>query len=61
LCLWRRHPSSRPSVLLFAAFIALRTAFLTTVEAPEPRYMLVCFPALIALAAQLFARPSESR
>ena len=58
---WRRHPSARPSVLLFAAFIALRTAFLTTVEAPEPRYMLVCFPALIALAAQLFARPSESR
>jgi hypothetical protein len=60
LRLWRRHPSARPSVLLFAAFIALRTAFLTTVEAPEPRYMLVCFPALITLAAQLFARPSES-
>jgi hypothetical protein len=60
LRLWRRHPSARPPVLLFAAFIALRTAFLTTVEAPEPRYMLVCFPALIALAAQLFARPSES-
>jgi hypothetical protein len=60
LRLWRRHPSARPAVLLFAAFIALRTAFLTTVEAPEPRYMLVCFPALIALAAQLFARPSES-
>jgi hypothetical protein len=61
LNLWRRHPSARPAVLLFAAFFALRTAFLTTVEAPEPRYMLVCFPALIALAAQLFARPSDSR
>jgi hypothetical protein len=60
LRLWRSHPSARPAVLLFAAFIALRTAFLTTVEAPEPRYMLVCFPALIALAAQLFARPWES-
>ena len=60
LRLWRRHPSARPAVLLFGAFIALRTAFLTTVEAPEPRYMLVCFPPLIALAAQLFARPSES-
>jgi hypothetical protein len=61
LHLWRRHPSARPSILLFAAFIVLRTAFLTTVEAPEPRYMLVCFPALIALAAQLFARRSESQ
>lgn len=61
LRLWRRHPSARPAVLLFGAFIALRTAFLTNVEAPEPRYMLVCFPALIALAAQFFARHSDSR
>ena len=56
--LWRRVPNSRPIVLFFAAFIILRTALLTTVEAPEPRYMLVCFPVLIALAAQLFARHS---
>jgi hypothetical protein len=61
LHLWRRHPSARPAVAFFIAFFALRTAFLTTVEAPEPRYMLVCFPALIALAAQLFARPSEAQ
>lgn len=60
LHLWRRHPSARPAVLLFGTFIALRTAFLTNVEAPEPRYMLVCFPALIALAAQLFSRHSDS-
>jgi hypothetical protein len=60
LRLWRRHPSARPAVLLFGAFIALRTAFLTNVEAPEPRYMLVCFPALIALAAQFFVRHSDS-
>jgi hypothetical protein len=60
LRLWIRHPCARPAVLLFGAFIALRTAFLTNVEAPEPRYMLVCFPALIALAAQFFARHSDS-
>ena len=60
LRLWRHHPSVRPAVTFFVVFFLLRTAFLTTVEAPEPRYMLVCFPALIALAAQLFARPSES-
>ena len=56
--LWRRVPSARPIVLFFAAFLLLRTAFLTTVEAPEPRYTLVCFPVLTALAAQLFARHS---
>ncbi len=60
LRLWQRHPSARLAVALFGVFIAVRTAFLTTVEAPEPRYTLVCFPALIALAAQLFARPSGS-
>jgi len=38
----------------------LRTAFLTTVETPEPRYVLVCFPALIALAAQVFTPSAES-
>ncbi len=56
--LWRRVPSALPIVLFFAAFVLLRTAFLTTVEAPEPRYTLVCFPVLIALAAQFFARHS---
>jgi hypothetical protein len=60
LRLWR-HPSARPAVTFFAVFFLLRTAFLTTVEAPEPRYMLVCFPALIALAAQLFAGGPESQ
>jgi hypothetical protein len=40
-------------------FILFRTAFLTTLETPEPRYVLVCFPALIALGAQVFARRSE--
>jgi hypothetical protein len=58
--LWRRSPSARPAVVLLAVFILSRTAFLTTLETPEPRYVLVCFPALIALAAQVFAGPSES-
>jgi hypothetical protein len=61
LRLWRRFPSARAAVALFGVFIAVRTTFLTTVEAPEPRYTLVCFPALTALAAQLFARPSDSQ
>ena len=33
-----------------------RCSFTIFVEAPEPRYVLECFPAVIALAAQVFAR-----
>jgi hypothetical protein len=37
------------------AFIFLRTAFFTIFgEAPEPRYILECFPAVLAIAAQVF-------
>jgi hypothetical protein len=61
LRLWRQSSSARPAVALLAAFILLRTAFLTTLETPEPRYVLVCFPALIAFAAQVFSRPRESQ
>jgi len=57
--LWQRSSAVRPAIVLLAAFVLLRTAFLTTLETPEPRYVLVCFPALIALAAQIFARPGE--
>ena len=54
--LWRRAPAARGAIALLAAFILLRTAFLTTLETPEPRYVLVCYPALLALAAQVFER-----
>ena len=59
--LWRSNAAARPAVAFLALFILLRTAFLTTLETPEPRYVLVCFPALIALGAQLFARRAEAR
>ena len=57
--LWRLNSGARPAVAFLALFIVVRTAFLTTLETPEPRYVLVCFPALIALGAQVFARRSE--
>src|ERR1700747_2228276 len=42
---------------LLVVFILVRTIFFSIyVEAPEPRYVLECFPAIIALAAQPFAR-----
>jgi hypothetical protein len=52
--LWA-HPSARVAVALIAGYIVVRTAFLAMLETPEPRYTLVCFPALLAVAAQVFA------
>ena len=52
----RESPSLRLAVALLFGYILLRTAFLTTLETPEPRYVLVCFPAILALAAQVFTR-----
>jgi len=50
---------TRPAVAVLLTYILVRTAFLTTLEAPEPRYTLVCFPALIALGAQVAGRKRE--
>ena len=36
--------------------IALRSLLLATLEAPEPRYTLECFPLVIVLAAVALAR-----
>jgi hypothetical protein len=48
---------NRPGWALLVAFILVRTIFFSIyVEAPEPRYVLECFPAVIALAAQPFGR-----
>jgi hypothetical protein len=57
--LWRHAPETRAAVVLLASFVLIRTAFLTTVETPEPRYVLVCFPAVMALAAQGLIRWPE--
>jgi hypothetical protein len=48
--------AARPAILLIVVYILARTVFLTTLETPEPRYTLVCFPALLALGAQVFNR-----
>jgi hypothetical protein len=53
--LWRWSAASRAAVLLIVFFAVIRTAFLTTLETPEPRYVLECFPALIALGAMALA------
>ena len=46
----------QPGVALLIVFVVLRTAFFATmIETPEPRYVLECFPVVIAFAAQVFA------
>jgi len=53
---WKISPL-RPMIGFLLVFIALRTAFIAWfAETPEPRYVLECFPAVIALAAFAFAR-----
>jgi 4-amino-4-deoxy-L-arabinose transferase-like glycosyltransferase len=65
LALWgawrisRENSALRLAVILLLGYILLRTAFLTTIETPEPRYVLVCFPAVFALAGQVFARSAK--
>ena len=53
LCTWKAPGRAAAALLLL--FFATRTAFLTTLETPEPRYVLECFPALIALGAVAIA------
>jgi hypothetical protein len=50
----RLSAAGRAVLAFFFLYILVRTAFLTTLETPEPRYVLVCFPALLALAALPF-------
>ena len=57
--LWKSSTSARAAIALLAISILVRTIFLTTLETPEPRYVLVCYPAILALAAQIFARSTE--
>ena len=43
---------------LFVFFLLLRSVFLGTLENPEPRYTLECYPAVIVLASAFFHRSS---
>lgn len=59
--LWRFAPEARAAVSMLVLFILVRTSFLTTVETPEPRYVLACFPAVIALAAHGLLRQNTTQ
>jgi hypothetical protein len=40
---------------LLVGFVLLRSAFLGTLENPEPRYTLECYPAIVVLASSMLA------
>ena len=50
------YARTAPGVGLLLLFLLLRSLFLGTLENPEPRYTLECYPALIFLASSLFSR-----
>jgi len=51
-----RRPSGIRWAGLLVSFLLLRSAFLGTLENPEPRYTLECYPAIIVLASSLLSR-----
>jgi 4-amino-4-deoxy-L-arabinose transferase-like glycosyltransferase len=59
LSLTRRSSGIRWAGLL-VAFLLLRSTFLGTVESPEPRYTLECYPVIIVLASSLLARKAPT-
>jgi hypothetical protein len=46
---WRGREASW--LTLFAFFVVIRSLFLGTLENPEPRYTLECYPVVMVLAA----------
>jgi hypothetical protein len=48
-----------PAAGLFVSFFMLRSLFLGTLENPEPRYTLECYPVVIVLAVALFIDKSH--
>ena len=55
-----RRPSGIRWVGLFVSFLVVRSAFLGTMENPEPRYTLECYPVVIMLASSLLAGRSRN-
>ena len=54
-----RRPSGIRWLGLLVTFLLVRSAFLGTIENPEPRYTLECYPVVIVLASSLLARCSK--
>jgi 4-amino-4-deoxy-L-arabinose transferase-like glycosyltransferase len=53
------HAKLTPPVALLLIFVVLRSVFLGSLENPEPRYTLECYPAVLVLAAALFRKKAR--
>jgi len=60
---WRGWPRRQLGLagLFVLGFVLLRSVFLSSIENPEPRYVLECFPVVLALAGGAFARSGNNR
>jgi hypothetical protein len=61
---WGSGPPLRPNfwgMALLLVYFLVRTAFLTTVEAPESRYVVSCYPGVLALIALLGVRKGKHK
>ena len=54
------NSGAKTALAFIVVFILVRTTFLTTIETPEPRYVVECIPAVLALAAQMWMRQRSS-
>ena len=54
---WRYR--TNPGCALIAVYLVIRTALFTQLPTVEPRYMVVCFPAIAALGALAFVKSSH--
>jgi hypothetical protein len=54
---WRHR--RREGILFLLTILVVRTAFLTTLQTVEPRYVIECFPIILALGALAWVRPKQ--
>jgi hypothetical protein len=52
---------SNPGCAVLVSFLVIRTALLTQLPTVEPRYVVVCFPAVAALGALAFVKSKRDR
>jgi hypothetical protein len=55
---WRYR--ANPGCALIVAYLVIRTALFTQLPTVEPRYVVVCFPAIAALGALAFVKSNQS-
>jgi len=53
------HFRKQPMVAFLIALVLIRTIFLTQLQTVEPRYVIVCYPVILALGALAWSQPTQ--